>query len=115
MKAVIFVLALVACSSNQRASTITTTLNAVNAAEAGFVAFDGKHQLDIVSASTSHDDAVAKLADYRAKRELVVVALTGAYDALKVAAEVNDDPSVAGAVAAAALLAADLKTLGVTP
>lgn len=72
---------------NERANkSLTTALGATNAARDTFVSWDKQHQLDLVSASTTADEAKAKLETYRAKRQAVVRAFTVAYSAIAAAA-----------------------------
>jgi hypothetical protein len=107
-----------ACGSNavqQRQTTITTALISVNAAESAFLAWDGQHQLDLVKSALNKDDADEKLKAYRAQRAKFNLVMKAAYAALGVAAQVNDDHSVAGMVQAAAIVAQELAALGITP
>ena len=103
------------CSASAREKTISATLTATNAAAAGFVAFDLKHQQSIVAAATDKASGQAALEGWRVQQLDAQKAFTAAYQAIATAATVNDDPSMAGMVAAAAQLSQLLKTLGVTP
>lgn len=113
--AVFALVALIACGASTRQKTITTTLHALDTAEAAFVDFDGKHQLELVSASTSLADGQAKLASYRKDRDKVGQTIVFAYRAVAAAAQLDDDPSVSSMIQAAALVAQELATLGVKP
>lgn len=110
------VLALVfACGASAREKTIKTTYVAVNAAATGFVAFDKKHQLDVVAQAKDRATAEAELAAWRAKQADVERAVSAAFRAIAAAAIANDDPSVAGMLQAATVLSGLLHDLGVTP
>lgn len=87
---------LAGCGASQRETTIKTSLLAVQAADCAFVAYDRTHQDEIVASATSREDGVAKLAAYRAKREVARKAFVAAYTAIGVAATVNDDHTLAG-------------------
>jgi hypothetical protein len=107
-----------ACGANAAATrqkTITTALVSVDASQAAFIAYDGQHQLDIVAAAKTREEAEKNLADYRAKRAKFNLVIKSAYAAIGVAAQVDNDHSVSGMVMAAAMVAQELATLGVTP
>lgn len=83
------VLILAACggSFTDRANkTLATSLAATNAARDQFLAWDKAHQLELVDGSTTKDEAEAKLAAYRMKRQPVLKAFTLAYTAIGAAA-----------------------------
>ena len=92
MKSALLVLALVACGPTARDKAISDTYVAINAARDGYIAYDSKHENDIVSSAQSKDEAVTKLVDYRLKRTHVLEAFTAAYHALSAALLVNSDP-----------------------
>ena len=113
--AVFAIVVMVACGAAARQRTITTALVTVDTAEASFIAFDGPHQLDIVAQALNRDDATEKLALYRKGRARFNLAMKAAYAAIRTAAQLDDDHSVAGMVAAVAVAAQEAATLGVTP
>lgn len=115
MKYFILIFALVACGASQRQKTIATTLHAVDVAETAFLAFDKQHQLDLVGHAANRDDGERKLTEWRAERESINKGFVGAYRAIAAAATLDDDPSVAGMVQAAAIVAQELAALGVKP
>lgn len=103
------------CSASTRLKTLDSTMAALDSAEIGLMAFDQKHQNDIVNdcdPKATKAECQAKLDAYRAKRKVVIDSLGAAYDLLKHAFEVDDDPSAATAIAAATAVAAQLKGLG---
>lgn len=103
------------CGASTRLKTLDATLATVDSAEIGLMAFDQKHQNDIVNDCDPKETKAAcqaKLDAYRAKRALFLKALGVAYDALTHAFTVDDDPSAANAIAAATAVAAQLKGLG---
>lgn len=99
------VVASTGCGASQRDRTIKTTLAAVNETRTAFVVFDRAAQAAIVATAKSYDDGAAKLAAYRAKREIVVDAFAFVYRAIATAATVNDDPSLTAMITAAAGIA----------
>ncbi len=80
------------CGGAQRAAAdraptmLATTLEAVDAASKGFLAWDEAHQTVIAETATSAADYQAKITAYRRQREEVVAALTAAYGAIAAAA-----------------------------
>jgi|HubBroStandDraft_6_1064221.scaffolds.fasta_scaffold238091_2 hypothetical protein len=102
-----------ACSPSSQQKAISTTLTAVNAASAAFVTFDSQHQQDIVSQATSKEAGQAALASYRAEQTKVATLFAGAYRAIAAAATVVNSPNIDGMIAAAALVAQELQSLGV--
>lgn len=97
-----------------REKAIRTTLITTDAAKAAFVAFDRQHQLDLVAQAPDRAAGEAALVAWRAKQAEAEKAFEVTYRGIAAAATLNDDPSFNGMVQAAALLAAELKTLGVT-
>lgn len=103
------------CGASSRLKTLDATMATLDSAEIGLMAFDQKHQNDIVNdcdPKATKADCQAKLDAYRAKRDTAVKALVAAYTALTAAFQVDDDPSAATAIAAAAVVSAQLKGLG---
>lgn len=92
----------VSCTQQDRANTLRASLTAVNTAKAGFVAWDRRHQMQIVEASKTREEAEGALFAYRARRTPVVEGFEVAYRALAVAATQTDEPSLRGALATAA-------------
>jgi hypothetical protein len=66
--------------------TLATSLAATNAARDQFLAWDKAHQLELVDGATTKDEAEAKLAAYRMKRQPVLKAFTAAYVSIAAAA-----------------------------
>lgn len=90
------------CSHDARGKTIHATLVATDTAHAGFVAYDRQHQLDLVAKATTREEGAQALAEYRTRRdELVVPKLVAVYRALAAAAIANDDQSLLSLLAAA--------------
>jgi hypothetical protein len=108
------------CGASARQKTLFATLATLDGAETGLVAFDQKYQDGIVAAcrnDSSCTEAIGhtRLVDYRAKRDVAVKAITAAYVVLGQAFSLDNDPSLKAALAAAAVVATQLSTLGVTP
>lgn len=112
---VLFVaVAALACSAGTREKTISTTLTAITAADHALVAFDGPHQLDIVSHAPDKATGESELAAYRDNRDKVRDGLIAAYRAVAVAATVDNDQSLAAMLQAVAIVEQELKEIGVT-
>jgi hypothetical protein len=77
--------AIILCSGCPNKS-LQVGLASLNAARDGFVAYDAKHQSDIVDAAKSLEEGKASLAEYRTKREPLIQAFAVAYSALAAAA-----------------------------
>lgn len=114
MRALILV-ALVACSAGARHTALSTTTASLDAAQVGFVEYDGRRQLDIVAGCTDKIECIAKLARYRTDRATVVTAVIAAYKAVASAWKLDNNLSVANAVAAGVAVEQAIKTLGATP
>lgn len=99
------------CAASQRESTIKAAMITVDASKEAYVVYDAHAQTEIVAKATSLDDGKAKLAEYRARREKLVKALTVAYQAIATAAQLNDEPSLAGMQKAIGDVLAILNTL----
>ena len=99
-----------ACGASARDKAIATTFATVNAAGSGFVAFDAKHQQDIVAGATSMAAGAASLAEWRRTQLVVQSAFTIAYRAIAAASAANDDASLAAMAAAALQLAEAIKS-----
>lgn len=99
------VVASTGCSASQRERTIKTTLAAVNETRVAFVVFDRAAQAAIVATATSYEQGATALAAYRAKREIVVDAFSFAYRSIATAATINDEPTLANMISAAAGIA----------
>lgn len=93
-----------ACAASTRQDTIRAALVTTDASRDAFLAYDAAHQLDIVAHSTSHDDDLARLGAYRAKRARFETALIVAYRTIAAAATINDQPSLDGVKLAMAQL-----------
>lgn len=108
------------CGASARQKTLFGTLATLDGAEVGLVTFDQKYQDGIITAcrdDSSCTEAIGhqRLVDYRAKRDEAVKAITAAYVVLGQAFSLDNDPSLKAALAAAAIVATQLSTLGVTP
>lgn len=84
-----------ACASNTRRDVLSRTLIAVDAARTGFTTWDDAHQQDLVAKSTSYEQGVATLEEYRKRRAPVLLAFELAYQAIAVAALAEDEDGVA--------------------
>lgn len=87
-----------ACSSGQRQDVLRGSLTSLNVARDGFVAWDAKHQRDIVERSTSRVEAERSVAAYYATRQNVIDGMEAAYRAIAVAALASDEVTLSGAI-----------------
>lgn len=76
---------LVGCGANSKQRTLKTTLVTINTVRDGFSAWDDSNQTEIVNNASSADEANGQLAEYRRKRESVLVGFALAYEALATA------------------------------
>lgn len=76
----------VACGASQRERTLRLTLATTDATAAGFAAWDGQHQLELVATAPTRAEAEAALASYQARRAVVIDAFEAAYRSLAAAA-----------------------------
>lgn len=104
-----------ACGGNQRQRTLHAALVAANVARDGFVAWDAAHQAKIISEATTREDAEAKLAAYRSRRDRVIEGFERAYRAIATAATQTDRPSLVAAQELGRKLMADLEQIKVAP
>lgn len=101
------------CGASAREKTLQATYASVKAAETGLDAFSPQHELDIVKAAPDKATGEAQLHAFEAKRDKVKGYIAAAYDAIASAVTFNNDPSVAAAVQAAAMVAQGIKDIGV--
>lgn len=101
------------CGASQRERTIRDTFAATDAAAAGFVAFDGRHQHDLVVAAKSEPEGKAALEMWRVNQLRAEMAIAAVYRAIAVAATIEDDKSLEGMIQAALILSQELKAIGV--
>jgi hypothetical protein len=91
------------------------TTATLDAAQVGFVSFDGDHQLELVAACGGTKlDCQSTLVAYRARRTKVVTALVVAYQAVAAAWRLDNNVSVANAVAAGVAVEQAIKLIGET-
>lgn len=110
----IFAIALTACAASSRQTAIQTAFNTTLAIGPAFEAFDGPHELQLVSASTSKADSDAKLAAWQAERAKARAALLAATQLEVAAALANDDTTLATMASAVSALVAELKADGLS-
>lgn len=103
-----------ACSASQRTQTLDGVYTATLAAGSAFAAYDGAHQQSIVATGSDKPTVDAQLAAWRAEQVKILELFVACYQAVDAANKANTDASVAGAVSAAAALAAELKADGIT-
>lgn len=113
-KSLILALALMcgACAASAREKTITATYVSLNAADAAYIAWNKKHEADLIAAAAP-GQAEAALTNYKAQKAPVDTGFKLAYKTLIAAVQVNDDPSLKAALKAAADLMTDIAALGV--
>lgn len=103
----------VGCGASARQKEITTTMTVLDAAQAGYIAFDARHQLDIVKAAPDKATGEAQLGAWRQTQAKVETGLTAAWRAVAVAATVNNDQSMTSMLQAAQIVEQELAALGV--
>lgn len=104
------------CATSTRDSSIKTAMIAIEATDKAFVSYDSMELSSIVAKATSQEDGKARLAVYRKKQGEVVKALIAAYTAIGVAAQLNDDHSLASMAEAIKTVVAAVQSITkVTP
>lgn len=98
-------------TSSGRATTLHDTTIVLQGIDDVFLIWDAQHQKDIVAQATSQAASDAALAAYRVVRDKIIASLKLAFDAIHLASAENDAPSLQTALAAAAQIEADIKTL----
>lgn len=102
------------CTPSTQSKALTTSFITLDAATLGFEQYDKQHEAHIRDTCTSTADCAAQHAKYDAQLVLINKAFKAATDALQAAYKLENDKTVAGAVAAAASLWSILTNLGVT-
>lgn len=97
------------CGAGARNTAIKAALTSTDVARDGFIAYDGKHQTDIVNNAKTLDEGKRDLEAYRARRAKIVDGFTLVYHAIASAAAVDNKPSLATMQAAVVQLIEDLK------
>ncbi len=115
MRALLVVLALVACGASAREKTIAATLSATDTASAAFVKYDAAHQASLVTAAKDPAGGHAALEAWRINQLEVERYLAATYQTIAAAAVATTDPNYNAMVQAALLLSQALHTLGVAP
>lgn len=110
---VLMLAGLVACAASTRQKTLNATLASTDVASSTFSTWDRTHQLQLVNMAPDEASGKAALAKYRIEQAKVVLAVTGLYRLIAVAAIANDDHSLAAVVTAAGLLMQELRDLKV--
>jgi hypothetical protein len=82
------------CAS-QRDKALRATFVSINVASDGFKIYDADHQAAIVAAAKTKDEGATALAEYRRRREPVLLLFGGAYHALAAAILADDAKSFA--------------------
>lgn len=108
-------LCLAACATATKEQIIARTFAGLQAAEDAFVKGDARRQDAIVEAATSHEQGVAALAAYKAKRDKVAVSFVAAYSAIAVASVDLTDSAITQMVSLAAEVISALRELGLLP
>lgn len=101
------------CTHNTRSKTIAIASLTVDAADAGFTAFDDAKQADIVAHATSETDGEKQLLQWRVTQTKVHTLLDNAIRAVSLAKLLNDDQSVSSMMKAVMTLTDMMRTLGV--
>lgn len=117
----IFVLAFGAISAtgcagaSAQEKALQTTFATAKAAEIAFVAYDVKHQSDLVDVAKTKADGAAALASYRASRGAVSDGFAALYKAIAAAALAKDNNTMDAVTLAGGAVEAALHAIGVTP
>ena len=104
---------LASCAPSTRQTTISATLTALDTGRVAYVTYDGAHQKDLVDKASSREAAMQALVDYRQTQSKVEAAFAVGYRAVAVAQQLQDDQSFQSMLAAALIVADELKQLGV--
>lgn len=106
-------LALTACASSTLDTRLQSAVTGVTYAQLAATSFDQQHERDIGATCVPGPDCTTKIATYHAARAKYDAAFSAAVAAIKVAITVKSNQTIAGVEAAAAIVAAELVTLGV--
>lgn len=110
MRTALLCLALVACGTSSRATTIADTVHGLDTAGAALHAYGPPHELQLAQQATSAPAGEKALADWKSLRSKLELGLEACYRALAVA---EDDKKLQAATAQAAAFYADLVKAGV--
>lgn len=114
MKSALLCLALVACGASQQETTLKAALVTADTGRAAFLAYDARHQADIVAAAKTKEDGKLALEVWRKEQSMAVQIIGTAYRAIAVYATLKDDPtSKQNLESALGMLASELAALGV--
>lgn len=102
-----------ACGASARQTALSGAYTTATAGAAGLVAFDAKHEQDIVAAAPDEPTGKQQLADYRAARAKAELAIDTLLRAIAAAAVLNNDQSLAAVVQAGITVNQALAALGV--
>lgn len=108
-----FLFVLVACGASARQTALSGAYTTATAGATGLVAFDAKHEQDIVAAAPDEPTGKQQLADYRAARAKAELAIDTLLRAIAAAAVLNNDQSLAAVVSAGITVNQALAALGV--
>lgn len=107
---------LTACGASQQETTLKAALVTTDGARAALLAYDAKHQADIVAAAKAKEDGRLALDVWRKEQRFAVMAIDAAYRAIAVYAVLKDDPtSLQNLNSALGMLVSELHSIGVTP
>jgi len=106
-------LCLVGCASTTLDTRLQSAVTGVTYAQLAATSFDQQHERDIGATCVPGPDCNTKIATYHAARAKYDVAFSAAVAAIKVAITVKNNQTIAGVEAAAAIVAAELVSLGI--
>jgi len=115
MNLLIVLLVLGSCGPNARDKALHSVFVSVNAARDGFLAYDLKHQQDLIDASPTPEAKEAVITAYRVTQAHIVELFDAAYRAIAAAAILKDGHSMPEVITAAALLKQALEDLTAKP
>lgn len=98
-------------SASTRHQTLAVAVATLNGTRDTFMVYDQVHEQHLATTASSPAAFATELDAYHAKRDVFVKALGAAYDAVKLAVKLDDDPSISSVLAAATEAAAELATL----
>ena len=115
--ALVLAFVVMACSGAARQKTIRITYETLNVAADKLTAYSKSHEREIVDKALARQatkaEVVAELADFRAKVDKAEIAIVAGFRMTAAASIINDDQSLSALLRVAALVATELKELGI--
>lgn len=115
MRLAVIVLVLTACAAQTRQKGLAAALATTEASSRALLAYDHRHELELVDAAKDKPSAQAAVLGWHQTRDKIVAGLISAYEAIAIAETVNDDPTFQGALKTISDLEILMATLGINP